>query len=113
MAIQKQSFEKHSQIDYSQIAQSPSFQQLMRIKKNFILSATLFFLVFYFALPVLTSYSKALNSPAIGPISWAWLFAFAQFIMTWALCILYSKRAAKFDEIVEQIRQEAKEGGSA
>jgi hypothetical protein len=32
--------------------------------------------------------------------------------MTWALCILYSKQAAKFDEIVEQIKQEAKEGGS-
>jgi uncharacterized membrane protein (DUF485 family) len=113
MAIQKQSFEKGPQIDYSQIVQSPSFQQLMRIKKNFILPATLFFLIFYFALPVLTSYSKALNSPAIGPISWAWLFAFAQFIMTWALCVLYSKRAAKFDEIVEQIKQEAKQGGSA
>ncbi|KYD34053.1 hypothetical protein TGS27_0326 [Geobacillus stearothermophilus] len=50
---------------------------------------------------MLTSYSKALNALAIGPVSWAWLFAFAQFIMTWALCILYSKRAAQFDAIVE------------
>ncbi|MED3842450.1 hypothetical protein P9851_12175 [Geobacillus stearothermophilus] len=31
--------------------------------------ATVFFFVFYFALPVLTSYSKALNAPAIGPVS--------------------------------------------
>jgi uncharacterized membrane protein (DUF485 family) len=112
MAVQERSFEKRSAIDYSQIAQSSSFQHLMRTKKNFILSATLFFLVFYFALPILTSYSNVLNSPAIGPISWAWGFAFGQFIMTWALCMLYSKRAAKFDEIVEQIKREAKEGGN-
>jgi uncharacterized membrane protein (DUF485 family) len=112
MAIQERSFKERAEIDYTQIAQSSSFQQLMRAKKNFILPLTLFFLIFYFSLPVLTSYSKVLNSPAIGPISWGWLFAFAQFIMTWALCTLYSKRAAKFDEIVEQIKQEAKEGGS-
>jgi uncharacterized membrane protein (DUF485 family) len=112
MAMQKRSFEKRAATDYSQIAQSSSFQYLMRAKKNFILPLTLFFLVFYFALPILTSYSNVLNSPAIGPISWAWVFAFAQFIMTWALCMLYSKRAAKFDEIVEKIKQEAKEGGN-
>ncbi|MFB5167015.1 DUF485 domain-containing protein [Parageobacillus toebii] len=112
MAVQERSFENRSAIDYSQIAQSSSFQHLMRAKKNFILPATLFFFVFYFALPVLTSYSNVLNSSAIGPISWAWVFAFAQFIMTWALCMLYSKRAAKFDEIVEQMKQEAKEGGN-
>jgi uncharacterized membrane protein (DUF485 family) len=112
MAMQKRSFEKRAATDYSQIAQSSSFQHLMRTKKNFILPLTLFFLVFYFALPILTSFSNVLNSSAIGPISWAWVFAFAQFIMTWALCMLYSKRAAKFDEIVEQIKQEAKEGGS-
>jgi uncharacterized membrane protein (DUF485 family) len=112
MAIQERSHKESTSIDYTQITRSSSFQQLMRAKKNFILPLTLFFLVFYFALPILTSYSNVLNSPAIGPISWGWLFAFAQFIMTWVLCTLYSKRAAKFDEIVEQIKQEAKEGGS-
>ncbi|BDG34867.1 DUF485 domain-containing protein [Saccharococcus caldoxylosilyticus] len=112
MAIREHSLMEHTSIDYTKITQSSSFQQLMRAKKKFILPLTLFFLIFYFALPILTSYSNVLNSPAIGPISWAWLFAFAQFIMTWALCTLYSKRAANFDEMVEQIKQEAKEGGS-
>ncbi|OAT73592.1 DUF485 domain-containing protein [Parageobacillus thermoglucosidasius] len=112
MAIQDHSFEERTVTDYSRIVQSSSFQHLMREKKNFILPFTLFFLVFYFALPILTSYSNVLNSSAIGPISWAWIFAFAQFVMTWALCTLYSKRAAKFDEIVERIKQEAKEGGN-
>ncbi|AEH48844.1 DUF485 domain-containing protein [Parageobacillus thermoglucosidasius] len=112
MAIQNRSFEERAAMDYSQIVQSSSFQHLMREKKKFIVPFTLFFLVFYFALPILTSYSDVLNASAIGPISWAWIFAFAQFIMTWTLCTIYSKRAAKFDKIVEQIKQEAKEGGS-
>ncbi|WP_027408408.1 DUF485 domain-containing protein [Anoxybacteroides tepidamans] len=99
-------------INYSEVVQSSSFQQLMREKRRFILPFSLFFLAFYFALPILTSYSKVLNTPAIGSVSWAWVFAFAQFIMTWTLCMLYSKRAARFDEMVEQIRQEAKEGGN-
>ncbi|WP_316570079.1 DUF485 domain-containing protein [Neobacillus sp. YIM B06451] len=93
-------------LDYSKIVQSSSFQQLLREKRQFLLPASLFFLAFYFTLPVLTSYSTILNNPAIGPISWAWVFAFAQFIMTWALCIIYTKRAAGFDRLVEEIKQQ-------
>lgn len=62
-------------------------------------------------LPLLTSYSKILNEPAVGAISWAWVFAFSQFIMTWALCIIYSRKSAKFDAMVAGIRKEA-EGGN-
>ncbi|WP_445613808.1 DUF485 domain-containing protein [Geobacillus sp. YF-1] len=112
MAVKKQSFSEPVGANYEAIAQSASFRALIQAKKRFIVPATVFFFVFYFALPVLTSYSKVLNTPAIGPVSWAWLFAFAQFIMTWALCILYSKRAAEFDNIVEQVKQETAEGGN-
>ncbi|AGT31254.1 hypothetical protein M493_04760 [Geobacillus genomosp. 3] len=113
MAVKKQSLAEQAGIDYEAVAQSASFRELIQAKKRFIIPATIFFFVFYFALPVLTSYSKALNAPAVGPVTWAWLFAFAQFIMTWALCILYSKRAARFDEIVEQVKQEETGGGNA
>jgi uncharacterized membrane protein (DUF485 family) len=80
----------------------------MNKKKSFIIPTTIFFFIFYFALPVLTSYTTVLNQPAIGAISWAWIFAFAQFIMTWGLCILYSSKAKTFDNLVEQIK---KDGG--
>ncbi|MCZ0755447.1 DUF485 domain-containing protein [Anoxybacillus sp. J5B_2022] len=102
--------QQHTTIDYSQVVQSASFQQLMREKRGFILPFSVFFLAFYFTLPILTSYSTVLNTPAFGSISWAWVFAFAQFIMTWTLCMLYSKRAARFDKMVEKIRQEVKGG---
>jgi uncharacterized membrane protein (DUF485 family) len=89
--------------NYSAIVQSSHFKQLMEKKKRFIVPMTLFFFVFYFSLPILTAYSDVLNNPAIGNISWAWIFAFAQFIMTWSLCVLYTKKAKTFDELADQV----------
>lgn len=95
-------------VSYSDIAKSPQFQSLLKSKRRFIVPMTVFFLAFYFLLPILTSYSTFLNEGAIGPISWAWVFAFAQFIMTWTLCIVYSRKARTFDQAVESIRQQYK-----
>jgi uncharacterized membrane protein (DUF485 family) len=95
--------------DWSKIAHSAPFRALLADKTRFIVPVTLFFLTFYFVLPLLTSYSKILNTPAVGAITWAWLFAFAQFIMTWALCALYTWRAAQFDAQVAQLLNDEKE----
>ncbi|MDN4073247.1 MULTISPECIES: DUF485 domain-containing protein [Fictibacillus] len=109
MLAEKRSDEKD--IDYSKIASSASFKQLLQEKKKFLLPMSIFFFVFYFTLPIMTSYSTILNTSAIGDISWAWVFAFSQFIMTWVLCSLYSKKAESFDkqadEIVHQSLKEA------
>ncbi|MBS4172646.1 DUF485 domain-containing protein [Bacillus sp. FJAT-49736] len=93
-------------IDFESIAESKKFKELISTKKKFIISCTIFFLVFYFALPVLTSYSKILNTKAIGEISWAWIFALLQFIMTWVLCTIYVKKAASFDKLAEEVISE-------
>lgn len=92
--------------DYSDIVQSDKFKALMVSKKRFLRPRIVFFLVFYFSLPVLTSYTKVLNHNAFGFINWAWIFAFAQFIMTWALSIIYSRQSVKFDQMVEEIKKE-------
>lgn len=92
-----------SESDYSSIVRSASFQTLLSEKKKFIIPVTIFFFCFYFALPILTSYSTILNNKFIGNITWAWVFAFLQFVMTWALCILYSKKAARFDELADEV----------
>ncbi|HJV46280.1 MAG TPA: DUF485 domain-containing protein [Bacillota bacterium] len=100
-------------LDYSEIANSPQFKELLSKKKAFIVPMTIFFFVFYFTLPVMTSYSKVLNTPAIGSITWAWVFAFAQFIMTWTLCIIYTKKARGFDHMVDNIIEKSiKKGGN-
>jgi uncharacterized membrane protein (DUF485 family) len=96
----------NSESDYSSIVQSSSFQELLSEKKKFIIPITIFFFSFYFALPILTSFSTILNNKFIGSITWAWVFAFLQFIMTWGLCMLYSKKAAKFDHLAEKVINE-------
>jgi uncharacterized membrane protein (DUF485 family) len=105
------SIQDGTKLDYSKIVQSSSFQQLLREKRKFIVPWSIFFLVFYFTLPILTSYSSILNKTAFGSISWAWVFGAAQFIMTWALCMIYTKRASKFDKTVETIKESAAKGG--
>ncbi|WP_080845868.1 DUF485 domain-containing protein [Cytobacillus gottheilii] len=90
-------------INYEQIANSTEFKQLIQQKKRFLAPLTIFFLVFYFTLPILTSYTTILNQPAIGSITWTWVYAFAQFIMTWVLCMIYVRKAAKFDQDADAI----------
>lgn len=99
-------------IDYSAIANSPKFKALLISKRNFIVPFTIFFIIFYYLLPIMTSYTKVLNQPAIGAITWAWVFAFAQFVMTWSLCHIYSAKAAKFDKQSEEILKEHNLGGN-
>ena len=89
---------------YSEIAQSPRFQALLARKKQFLIPLSAFFFVFYFALPVMTSYfPSVVNVRAVGAITWAWLFAFSQFVMIWTLCALYVKKAATFDADAEAV----------
>lgn len=92
--------------EYSAIVKSANFQKLLHEKKKFIIPFTLFFFAFYFALPILTSYTTILNKTAFGSITWAWVFAFMQFIMTWAFCMIYYKKAEKFDKLSEKILAE-------
>jgi uncharacterized membrane protein (DUF485 family) len=103
-----QSVYTNTELDYSKIVRSPSFQKLLSAKRSFILPMSLFFLAFYFTLPFLTAYTDVLNQKAYGSISWAWVFAFTQFIMTWSLCSIYSRKAKKFDQMAEGIIEESK-----
>lgn len=90
-------------INFEKISESQELKHLLKEKKKFLVPLVLFFMVFYFLLPVLTSYTKILNKPAIGSISWTWIYALAQFVMTWVLCSIYVKKSGKFDHLVNQI----------
>lgn len=110
--MSEQQAQKHSGgIDYTAVVESNQFRKLMHDRKKFIIPYTIFFLVFYFLLPIATSYTTFLNEPAIGDISWIWLFAFAQFVMTFVLCIVYVKRSAAFDEQAEEIIEDQLDNG--
>ncbi|WP_010093989.1 DUF485 domain-containing protein [Ornithinibacillus scapharcae] len=106
--------QRTSKVDYEKVESSPQFKQFMQNKRKFIVPLTIFFLVFYFLLPISTSYGTFLNTPVFGDITWAWVFAVAQFVMTWVICTIYVKKASSFDEEAEAIIQEhIEKGGKA
>lgn len=93
--------------NWNALANSPRFQALLREKRRFIVPATVFFLVYYFLLPVLVGYFPALmKREVIGPVNIAYLFALSQFGMAWVLAWIYMRAAVKFDKLAEQIRIE-------
>ena len=95
--------EEKQSVDFERIQNSSDFKAFLSKKRKFLVPMTIFFMVFYFLLPILTSYTSFLNSPAIGDISWVWIFAFSQFVMVWVLSSIYVKKAASFDKEAEQI----------
>src|SRR5699024_3534860 len=98
-------------VDYEKVVESGQFKQFMQNKRKFIIPFTIFFLIFYFLLPVFTSYTTFLNITVIGDIFCVWLCAFVQFIMTWVLCTIYVKKANAFDEQVERIIEDQIDDG--
>ena len=97
------------QDEWLRVERTSAFKELIRSKKAFILPMTIFFLVFYFGLPVLAGFTTVLNARVVGPLTLAYVYAFAQFAMTWIIMHLYVSRANRWDELVDQARQEAAE----
>ena len=89
---------------WDRIAQSREFKDLMAAKKMFIVPAFVFFVVYYFALPVLVGYApRFMSTEVIGRVNLAYLFALSQFFVAWLIAWLYVKAANKFDRLAEDI----------
>lgn len=71
-------------------------------------AAFVFFLVYYFALPVLVGYAPHFMSiRVIGVVNLAYLFALSQFFMAWIIAWLYVRAASDFDELAKDIIHDA------
>lgn len=93
--------------NWGAIAAMPEFQALTARKKRFILKGCAFFLVYYFALPVLVGYFPRLMEINVGPVNIAYLFALSQFVMAWVVAAIYVKAASGWDKAAEQIINQA------
>ncbi len=68
------------------------------------------FLVLYFLLPLLSSFTQVLDGKAIGHVTWIWIYSLGLFIMVWAFTVIYVKKAATFDKAADEINAKAKAG---
>jgi uncharacterized membrane protein (DUF485 family) len=93
---------------WDRIAASKEFQDLMATKRAFIVPAFVFFVVYYFALPVLVGYAPELMSrKVVGQVNLAYLFAVSQFFVAWLIAWLYVKAANSFDRLSKDIVEKA------
>ena len=99
--------EEAGAIDWEKLAASGRFRNLLRAKKRFIVPAMIFFVIYYFALPVLIGYARPfMEKRVLGPVNLAYLFALSQFFMAWIIAALYVKAAARFDKMARQVTGE-------
>ena len=91
-------------VDWDRLATSARFRELLKAKQRFIVPAVVFFVIYYFALPVLVGYAQPLMTKrVIGPVNLAYLFALSQFFMAWLVAALYLRAAAKFDRMAADV----------
>jgi uncharacterized membrane protein (DUF485 family) len=94
--------------EWDRIAETREFKDLMATKKIFIIPAFVFFIVYYFLLPILVGYApQFMATKVIGEVNLAYLFALSQFFMAWTVAWLYVKAANNFDRLAKDIIKQA------
>ena len=70
-----------------------------RSRTRFIFAASAFLLAFNLLQPILSVSTRLLDPPAIGPLTWGWLFGFGQFVVPLVVLHLYVARSDRHDHI--------------
>ena len=94
------------------LERTDEFRQLVSARMRFVLPATVFFLIYYFLLPVLNGLApQFMRTDVIGHINIAYLFALSQFFVAWLLAWFYIRRAnGLFDRLAAAVRDRAARG---
>jgi uncharacterized membrane protein (DUF485 family) len=100
--------------DWDSVAAQEEFKELLASKRRFIVPATVFFVLYYFALPVLVGYAPRLMETRVLGLNVAYLFALSQFLMAWVVAALYVRAAGGWDQtarrVIERLNSGRKEG---
>lgn len=84
--------------NWDAIAADADFRKLLAAKARFIIPCTIFFVIYYFSLPVLVGwFPKLMETQVFGKVNLAYAFALSQFFMAWILAFLYVAAAAGWD----------------
>ena len=93
---------------WHEIAASAEFKDLVRARLRVVVPATLFFIIYYFALPILVGYAPALmERKIIGNVNVAYVFALSQFLVAWGIAAIYLRAASRFDSMAKNIVDKA------
>lgn len=91
--------EERGNVDWEAIAADDDFKKLIAAKMRFIAPATIFFLIYYFALPILVGWFPELMKKKLSDgVNVAYLFALSQFFMAWIVAGFYVVKASGWDK---------------
>jgi uncharacterized membrane protein (DUF485 family) len=91
-------------VDWQRLAATAEFKSLLKAKARFVVPATIFFIVYYFSLPLLVGYAPQLMArKVLGVVNVAYLFALSQFLMAWLVAWAYVRAAARFDRMARDV----------
>src|SRR5919112_2007784 len=98
--------------DWEGIEHSPEFQELVRKRRSFVLPATVFFLAYYMAFILLAGYAKDFMASSVYEgLTVGYCLALTQFVMVFALGIMYLKRADRdYDPLAKKVVDMAERG---
>jgi uncharacterized membrane protein (DUF485 family) len=96
--------EDRNVVDWERLAASAQFKSLLKAKARFVVPATIFFIAYYFSLPLLVGYAPQLMArKVLGVVNVAYLFALSQFLMAWLVAWAYVRAAARFDRMARDV----------
>ena len=95
--------EERGNIPWDAIAADAGFKKLLASKIRSIVPLVVFFLIYYFALPVLVGWFPDLMKTKVGSVNLAYLFALSQFFMAWIVAGFYVAKAAGWDKSAAEI----------
>lgn len=93
---------------YSRMAGEPDFIELRRRYRRFAFPATIAFMVWYITYVICNNWARGfMNTRVIGHVNVALVFGLLQFASTFAIAILYSRRADRaLDPLSSKLREE-------
>ncbi len=91
--------------DWESIGHSPEFQELVHKRRSFVLPATLFFLAYYMGFILLCGYAKDFMAESVYEgLTVGYCLALTQFVMVFALGILYLRKADRdYDPLAARV----------
>ena len=92
-------------IDWEAIEASTEFQELVAKRRSFVLPATIFFLAYYMAFILLAGYAEDFMASSVYEgLTVGYCLALTQFVMVFALGIMYLRRAERdYDPLAERV----------
>jgi uncharacterized membrane protein (DUF485 family) len=101
-------------VDWDAIIRDPRFQSLHKRKNSFLYGLMALAVAYYFLLPIGAAYFQDLFKIRVwGVINVGLLFALSQFVVTWAIAIIYSRKASQdFDRMAAELSAEFAKPGA-